>query len=43
LSKNLQIISAGEGMEKRELSCTGGGDVNCYSHYRRQYGDSLNN
>ena len=28
-------------MEKRECSCTVGGNVNGYSHYRRQYGDSL--
>ena len=27
--KNLQKINAGEGMEKREPSCTVGGDVNC--------------
>ena len=26
--KNLQTINAGEGMEKRELSCTLGGNVN---------------
>ena len=40
-SKSLQAINAGEGVEKRELSCTVGGNVNWYSHYRRQYGDSL--
>ena len=28
-------------MEKREYSCAVGGNVNCYSHYGRQYGDSL--
>ena len=28
-------------MEKRELSCAGGGNVNWYSHYGQQYGDSL--
>ena len=27
-SKNLQTINAGEGVEKRELSCTVGGNVN---------------
>ena len=27
-SKNLQTINAGEGVEKREPSCTVGGDVN---------------
>ena len=28
LSKNLQTINAGEGVEKREPSCTIGGNVN---------------
>ena len=28
LSKNLQTINAGEGVEKRELPCTVGGNVN---------------
>ena len=28
-------------MEKREHSCTVGGNVNWYSHYGRQYGDSF--
>ena len=40
-SKSLQTINAGEGVEKRERSCTIGGNVNWYSHYGRQYGDSL--
>ena len=40
-SKSLQTINAGEGVEKREHSCTVGGNVNWYSHYGRQYGDSL--
>ena len=35
--KNLQTITAGEGLEKREHSCT----VNEYSHQGRQYRDSL--
>ena len=39
-SKSLQTINAGEGVEKRECSFTVG-NVNWYSHYRRQYGDSL--
>ena len=30
--KSLQIINAGEGMEKREPSYTIGGNVNWYSH-----------
>ena len=41
--KNPQTINAGEGVEKREHSCTAGGNVNQYSHYGRQYGDSLKN
>ena len=40
-SKSLQTINAGEVVEKRELSCTVGGNVNWYSHCGRQYGDSL--
>ena len=40
-SKNLQTINAGDGVEKREHSCTVGGNVNWYSHCGRQYGDSL--
>ena len=40
-SKCLQTINAREGVEKRECSCTVGGNVNWYSHYRRQYGYSL--
>ena len=43
LLKNLQIINAGEGAEKREHSYTVGGNVNWYSHYGGQYGDSLKN
>ena len=30
-------------MEKRDRSCTVGGNVNGYSHYVRQYGDYLKN
>ena len=40
-SKSLQTINAGEGVEKREHSCTAGGSVNWYSHYGRRYGDSF--
>ena len=40
-SKSLQTINAGECVEKRELSCTVGGNVNWYNHYGRRYGDSL--
>ena len=32
-SKSLQTIIAGEGVEKREISCSAGVTVNCYSHY----------
>ena len=41
LSKILQTINAGKGVEKREHSCTVGGNVNWCSHYGRRYGDSL--
>ena len=41
--KNLQIINAGEDMEKREPSCTAGGNVNWYSHYWRWYGEFFKN
>ena len=37
------MINAGEGVEKREPSYTVGGDVNWYSHYRKQYGGFLKN
>ena len=43
LLKNLQIINAGEGMEKRESFYTAGGNVNWYSHYVQQYGSSSKN
>ena len=42
-SKSLQTINAGEGMEKREPSCTVGGNVNWYNHYGGQYGDFFKN
>ena len=41
--KSLWTINAGESVEKREHSCTVDGNVNWYSHYGRQYGDSLKN
>ena len=40
-SKILQTVNVGESVEKREPSCTVGGNVNCYSHYGEQYGVSL--
>ena len=36
-----QITSAGGAVEKREPSCTAGGNVNWYSHYGEQFGDTL--
>ena len=42
-SNILQIIDAGEGVEKRELSYAIGVNVNGYSHYGEQYGGSLKN
>ena len=43
LSKSLQVINAGEGVEKREPSYIVGGNANYYSHYGEQCGDSLKN
>ena len=40
ITESLQIINAGEGMEKREPSCTVAGNVNWCSHYGKQYGGS---
>ena len=37
-STNINVV---EGVEKREHSCTIGGNVNWFSHYGRRYGDSL--
>ena len=42
-SENLHTTNAGEGVEKREPSCTVGGNVNWYSHYGEEYGHSLKN
>ena len=38
-----KITNVGEGVEKREPSYTVGGNVNWYSHYGEQYGDSSKN
>ena len=38
---NPQITSAGGAVEKREPSCTAGGNANWYSHYGEQFGDTL--
>ena len=42
-SKNLQMINAEQGVEKREPSYVVGGNVNWYSHYGQQHGDSFKN
>ena len=42
-SKTLQIINAGEGLEKREHSYNVGGNVSRYSHYGEQNGGSSRN
>ena len=42
-SKSLQIINAGEDVEKKEPTYTFGGSVNWCSHYGEQYGGSLKN
>ena len=41
--KKLQIINAGEGVEKRKPSYTVGGNVNWYSHFGEQDGGFLKN
>ena len=41
--KSLQAINAGEDMEKREPSCTVGGNINWYNHCGQQYGGFLKN
>ena len=41
--KTLQTINAREGVDKRELSYTVGGNTNQYTHYGEQYGDSFKN
>ena len=40
LIKKFKRINAGEGVEKMQCSRTVGGNVNWYSHYGRQYGNS---
>ena len=40
-SNNLQIITTGEGVDKREPSFTVGGTVNWYNHHREQYEGSV--
>ena len=40
---SLSITNAGEGVKKREPSCTTGGNVNWYNHYGKQYGGASEN
>ena len=40
-SKSLQRINSGEGVGKRECSCTVVGNANWYSHYGKWYGHFL--
>ena len=42
-SKNPQTVNAREGVERREPSCTDGGNENWYSHYGVQYWGYLEN
>ena len=41
INKWPSLTSAGGAVEKREPSCTVGGNVNWYSHYGEQFGDTL--
>jgi len=43
MSRSLQITNVGQGVKKRELVHTVGGNVNWYSHYGKQYGGSSKN
>ena len=43
LSSKRQQISVDEDVEKREDLCTGGGNVNWFSHCGKQYGGCLRN
>ena len=43
ISANNKCINSGVGMEKRECFYTVGKNVNWYSHYGEQCGDSLRN
>ena len=39
--KSLETVSAEEGVEEREPSCTVGGNINWCNHYGEQQGNSL--
>ena len=38
-----QVTNAGGGVEKREASCTVGGNISWYKHYGELYGGTLEN
>ena len=40
---SLQITNVVESVEKREPSCTVGGNVNWYNHYGKQFGGTSEN
>ena len=40
---SLQIVNAGEGVQKREPSYTVGGNANWYNYYGKQYGGTSEN
>ena len=42
-SKSIQIINAGEGVDKRETSYPVDGNINWCNHYGKQYGGPLKN
>ena len=41
--KKQKITSVGENVEKKEYSCTAGGNANWCSHCGKQYGGSMKN
>ena len=41
--KGLQVTNAGEGVQKKEPSYTGGGNINWCSNYGEEYGGNLKN
>ena len=41
--KRPQITNAGEGVEKREPSCSVGGNANSHNHCGKRYGGTLEN
>ena len=43
IKKTIQTVNAGEGVEKRELSCTVGGNGSWCSHYAKKYAGASKN